>query len=259
MSTRWTFCAVALAAAAPAAIADDVFPPPWRGQSNTVTAGWGFWGLAGPGPRTSPASLYLANPGGLAEPVAISYFDSEVLVQDFLFGRQSVLEVGYRSVPGTLAFGIANYAGYDDKTIYMQFTYHPSGSAPMLFRVGSASAAPPWPWQDTYPAVVGDTMVHPDGWVTSTYGFTMPAPDIGEAIYIDFITYPAYVSQVVIDTHAICYPDCNADDVLDLFDFLCFQNAFAVADPYADCNEDGAFDLFDFLCFQNAFAVGCPR
>ncbi|MFG0286142.1 MAG: FG-GAP-like repeat-containing protein [Phycisphaerales bacterium JB039] len=53
------------------------------------------------------------------------------------------------------------------------------------------------------------------------------------------------------------YADCDGNALLDLFDFLCFQNAFATADPYADCDGAGALDLFDFLCFQNEFAAGC--
>ena len=55
-----------------------------------------------------------------------------------------------------------------------------------------------------------------------------------------------------------CYADCDGIGVLDFFDFLCFQNAFAQMDPYADCDGTGALDFFDFLCFQNAFALGCP-
>lgn len=51
--------------------------------------------------------------------------------------------------------------------------------------------------------------------------------------------------------------DCTGDGVLDIFDFLCFVNAFNAKDPRADCNGDLAFDLFDFLCFQNLFAKGC--
>ena len=54
-----------------------------------------------------------------------------------------------------------------------------------------------------------------------------------------------------------CYADCDGDGILTIFDFLCFQNAFATSDPYADCDGDGLFTIFDFLCFQNAFAVGC--
>jgi hypothetical protein len=46
--------------------------------------------------------------------------------------------------------------------------------------------------------------------------------------------------------------------VLDVFDFLCFQDAFVAMDPYADCDGNTVFDVFDFLCFQDAFVVGCP-
>ncbi|MFG0283483.1 MAG: hypothetical protein ACF8R7_03595 [Phycisphaerales bacterium JB039] len=55
-----------------------------------------------------------------------------------------------------------------------------------------------------------------------------------------------------------CYADCDRSGVLDFFDFLCFQNAFATGDKYADCDGTGVLDFFDFLCFQNEFAAGCP-
>jgi hypothetical protein len=55
-----------------------------------------------------------------------------------------------------------------------------------------------------------------------------------------------------------CYPDCDGNETLDFFDFLCFQNAFLAQDPYADCDQNGVFDFFDFLCFQNEFLAGCP-
>ena len=60
----------------------------------------------------------------------------------------------------------------------------------------------------------------------------------------------------------ICYADCDQSTgagVLDIFDFLCFQNSFVLGEPYAcDCDPDPACDIFDFLCFQNAFVAGCP-
>ncbi len=62
-----------------------------------------------------------------------------------------------------------------------------------------------------------------------------------------------------------CYADCDPSTgagVLDIFDFLCFQNAFVAGDPYAcDCDTTtgpGVCDIFDFLCFQDAFVAGCP-
>jgi hypothetical protein len=55
-----------------------------------------------------------------------------------------------------------------------------------------------------------------------------------------------------------CYPDCNADGILNLADFGCFQTRFATGQPYADCNGDGVLNLADFGCFQTRFALGCP-
>jgi hypothetical protein len=60
---------------------------------------------------------------------------------------------------------------------------------------------------------------------------------------------------------ALCPADCDTGtgvNVLDVFDFLCFQDAFVGAERYADCDGNGALDVFDFLCFQDAFVAGCP-
>ena len=61
-----------------------------------------------------------------------------------------------------------------------------------------------------------------------------------------------------------CYADCDQSTgigVLDIFDFLCFQNSFVNGEPYAcDCDTSTGTvcDIFDFLCFQDAFVGGCP-
>jgi hypothetical protein len=55
-----------------------------------------------------------------------------------------------------------------------------------------------------------------------------------------------------------CRADLDGDGELTLFDFLAFQNAFAMGDPVADFDGDGDLTLFDFLAFQNDFALGCP-
>jgi len=60
------------------------------------------------------------------------------------------------------------------------------------------------------------------------------------------------------ECESLCPADCDGDDNLSIFDFLCFQTAFDVRQPIADCNGDGLFDVFDFLCFQSAFMDGCP-
>jgi len=67
-----------------------------------------------------------------------------------------------------------------------------------------------------------------------------------------------YVGLTFAFESTACYPDCDGGGTLDIFDFLCFQDAFVVMDPYADCDGNTVFDIFDFLCFQDAFVVGCP-
>ncbi|MEO1278659.1 MAG: GC-type dockerin domain-anchored protein, partial [Planctomycetota bacterium] len=71
-----------------------------------------------------------------------------------------------------------------------------------------------------------------------------------------------YFDDIVLRT--VCEPaadpcpaDCDSSGVLDLFDFLCFQNLFASGDPRADLDGDGSLTLFDFLAFQNEFSRGC--
>jgi Cytochrome c554 and c-prime len=67
------------------------------------------------------------------------------------------------------------------------------------------------------------------------------------------------------DVNNACYADRDQSTgrgVLDIFDFLAFQNLFVSNDPYAcDCDTStgsGICDIFDFLCFQDAFVAGCP-
>lgn len=54
-----------------------------------------------------------------------------------------------------------------------------------------------------------------------------------------------------------CYADCDGSGVLDVFDFICFQNRLVSMNPEADCDENGTLNAFDYLCFVEAFALGC--
>ena len=66
------------------------------------------------------------------------------------------------------------------------------------------------------------------------------------------------------DFSITCYADCDQSTglgVLDIFDFLCFQNSFVNGETYAcDCDTSTGpvCDIFDFRCFQDAFVGGCP-
>jgi len=65
------------------------------------------------------------------------------------------------------------------------------------------------------------------------------------------------VIPLLSDLDEDCLADCNSDGELDVFDFICFQQAFSDGAPSADCNDDGTPDIFDFICFQQAFNQGC--
>ena len=54
-----------------------------------------------------------------------------------------------------------------------------------------------------------------------------------------------------------CYPDCDRDCDLDVFDYLCFLDKFTEGSPYADFERDGDNDIFDFLAFLDEFVKGC--
>jgi hypothetical protein len=55
-----------------------------------------------------------------------------------------------------------------------------------------------------------------------------------------------------------CPPDLTGDGLLNIFDFLAFQTAFANEDPSADFAAPfGVYNIFDYLAFQTAFSNGC--
>jgi hypothetical protein len=78
------------------------------------------------------------------------------------------------------------------------------------------------------------------------------------ARFRDSVTTSISMGAIRYGSMSGCYADCDGTGVLDVFDFLCFQDAFVSGDPYADCTGEGTLDVFDFLCFQDAFVTGCP-
>lgn len=80
----------------------------------------------------------------------------------------------------------------------------------------------------------------------------------------DWDSYPGGGSLELIKVQIEYIMACRADlnqstgaGVLDLFDFLDFQNLFIHQDPLANMAFDPFFDIFDFLAFQDAFVRGC--
>jgi hypothetical protein len=74
-------------------------------------------------------------------------------------------------------------------------------------------------------------------------------------------------TPVAMDTATInlaCYANCDnstTPPVLNVADFTCFLQKFAIADPYANCDGSTAapvLNVADFTCFLQKFAAGCP-
>ena len=60
-----------------------------------------------------------------------------------------------------------------------------------------------------------------------------------------------------------CYANCDgstAAPILNVNDFICFQQKYAAGDSYANCDNSTAapvLNVNDFICFQQKYATGC--
>ena len=66
------------------------------------------------------------------------------------------------------------------------------------------------------------------------------------------------IRAIVEPTEAPCVADFNDDGVLNVLDFVAFQQAFVAGDPKADVNGDGNLNIIDFATFQVLWQEGCP-
>ena len=55
-----------------------------------------------------------------------------------------------------------------------------------------------------------------------------------------------------------CPGDCDGNGVLNVLDFVCFQQEWQSQSPFGDCDGNGLYNVLDFVCFQQAFQAGCP-
>ena len=76
---------------------------------------------------------------------------------------------------------------------------------------------------------------------------------------------PAIVDMGALEFQGTtCYANCDRSSsppVLNVNDFICFQQKFAASDPYANCDGSTTppvLNVNDFICFQQKFAAGCP-
>jgi hypothetical protein len=85
-----------------------------------------------------------------------------------------------------------------------------------------------------------------------------------------FFSSRELVGSLTYFTGSPCYADCDANETLNVDDFICFINEFAAAQSlppsqqmnhYANCTgatTEPMLTVDDFICFINEFAQGCP-
>jgi subtilisin family serine protease len=90
---------------------------------------------------------------------------------------------------------------------------------------------------------------------------------VGDAFLSDTTVNAAFslvATGGVRQTGTPCYANCDnstVDPILNVLDFNCFLNRFAVGDSYANCDNSSVpptLNVLDFNCFLNLFAGGCP-
>ncbi len=215
---RYSVAAMVVLLVAGVAVADDVLPPTWRGQGNTVTAAWDMWGPAGLGPGmvTLTGDQVTTNPPGAFSGIAaVAQWNSSAWVYDTYNGRTGVIEINPGGGLGPLSFGLLNFP--DDnlqKRIRLQITFQ--GAGVMDFYVVSGGGDPgPFPWPGTpwtkLDAIVSESYQHDDGWQTSAYDLVIEPNPAWEVIMLDWgyigpQTWVSWIDQVVIDTQCVPEP-----------------------------------------------------
>jgi hypothetical protein len=86
-------------------------------------------------------------------------------------------------------------------------------------------------------------------------------PDAGQMSGGAFVVIGGFWS---VTAGVPCYANCDGSTsvpVLNVADFTCFLQKFALGDPYANCDGSTgvpALNVADFTCFLQKFALGCP-
>jgi hypothetical protein len=75
---------------------------------------------------------------------------------------------------------------------------------------------------------------------------------------------PAWIDRGASEVQLACYANCDGSTgapILNVNDFVCFNNLYAAGSPNANCDGSTVapvLNVNDFVCFQNKYAAGCP-
>jgi hypothetical protein len=135
-----------------------------------------------------------------------------------------------------------------------------SGAAASLAAAASASFAHAGPLNITWFSVDGGGRTTAATGGTYTLAGTIGQSDAGELSGGSLSCLGGFWGAA----GSACYANCDGSTlapILNVNDFICFNNKFAAGDPGANCDGSTtppALNVNDFVCFNNQFAVGCP-
>lgn len=136
----------------------------------------------------------------------------------------------------------------------------PAAEDPLLAMLG-APDSPTGPGYDmNWYTIDGGGATYLVGANGYSLGGTAGQPDAGLMAGGDFLLGGGFWYGV---GGAACYANCDnstTPPILNILDFICFQNKYAMNDPYANCDLSTSIPVLnalDFICFQNAFSAGC--
>ncbi len=234
-------------------------------QTNTGWTAQNLGASSGDWDRGVPVN----DPGWAYDPIADSDGSGSCLLTQNQTGNTDVDNGAVRITSPRLDMSGGGAVSYD---YYLNMT-NPSGTDRLLVEINANDGVGPWTeiarhetdgglgWRSH--EVTSGTLSGLGVVFTSTMRVRFTANDANPQSIVEAGIDAFAVSSIACESS--CYADCDPSTgagVLDIFDFLCFQNAFVAGDPYAcDCDTStgpAVCDIFDFLCFQSAFVGGCP-
>lgn len=179
------FCLFFLAGTA---TADDLNPPPWRGNWSTTSQMWEFWTPdPGPLPPDGPA------PGGMPPLPSTTLWAYPAAGAGWMVTDQDARRFGIWPLSGWIDVVVDNHEPPNDfKWVWLQLTWKPQepGEIPLVIDVEPLA-------DPRYPVTLLDTKQLDAGWIHSTYEWRIYPNPVDEWLRIEG---SIFVDELVIDT-----------------------------------------------------------
>lgn len=128
----------------------------------------------------------------------------------------------------------------------------------MVVGTASNAFAIPFMYDGAQTHAVADLLPPGSGWDLSTNTSSSAMGISADGIIVGTGVHNGNTRAYAMVPVATCYADCDGNSTLNVFDYICFGNAYSSSSPYADCDGNSTWNVFDYICFGNAYSLGCP-